>query len=153
MHPGQIHGSRVGRCLQDGEMSKGFVSQWFLGPALLLNTETLWMHFCCSDRRFLPNPLSRTGNITSRDCSTRQRCSQTNNQLRQRHNKLDEITFKRNLEEDLKSHESRFKVSCSVASRNMLKTQRCETSCLRIPNTSATEKKTYKYTKKTDYTV
>lgn len=34
------------------------------------------------------------------------------------------MTFKRNLEKDLKSHESRFKVSVSVASRNMLKTQR-----------------------------
>lgn len=79
MRPGQIHCRCVGRCLQDGEVSKGLVSQWFSGLGCFSTPK-------CYECILLPNLLWRTGSITRRDCSTRQRCGQINNQLQQRHN-------------------------------------------------------------------
>lgn len=91
-------------------MSKGLVSQWFSGLGCFSTPK-------CYECILLPNLLWRTGSITRRDCKLTINCGGDTT-------KLDEMTFERNLEKDLKSHESRFKVSVSVASRNMLKTQR-----------------------------
>lgn len=115
-------------------MSKGLVSQWFSGLGCFSTPK-------CYECILLPNLLWRTGSITRRDCSTRQRCGQINNQLRGRHNKTGWNDFQEKSGE--RSQISWIKVQGQRQCRfqkYVKNTERCEISCLLIPTTSATEK-------------
>lgn len=115
-------------------MSKGLVSQWFSGLGCFSTPK-------CYECILLPNLPWRTGSITRRDCSTRQRCGQINNQLRGRHNKTGWNDFQEKSGE--RSQISWIEVQGQRQFRfqkYVKNTERCEISCLLIPTTSATEK-------------
>ena len=148
MRPGQIHCRCVGRCLQDGEMSKGLVSQWFSGLGCFSTPK-------CYECILLPNLPWRTGSITRRDCSTRQRCGQINYQLQRRHNKTGWNDFQEKSGE--RSQISWIEVQGQPLWRfqKYVKKHREVWNIMsHVPTTSATEKiHIYEYTEKIDYTV